>query len=150
MLWGTSLVIQWLRLHVPNTGGTDSIPHQGTSSCMLQLRSGAATLIFLKKKKKQKTMLWYFWVDRKGPKPNIYMYPLSLKLPSHPGCNVTLSRVPMLSRALWGSWEWKYFCLPFLLGKIPAHRPSLSSLDLTEQLNWLKQEKQQGNHLRQS
>ena len=27
---GTSLVVQWLRLHAPSAGGTDSIPGQGT------------------------------------------------------------------------------------------------------------------------
>ena len=27
---GTSLVVQWLRLHAPNTGGLGSIPGQGT------------------------------------------------------------------------------------------------------------------------
>ena len=35
---GTSLVIQWLRLHAPNAGGRGSIPGQGTTSHMLQLR----------------------------------------------------------------------------------------------------------------
>ena len=38
-LWsGTSLVVQWLRLHAPNAGGLGSIPGQGTRSCMPQLR----------------------------------------------------------------------------------------------------------------
>ena len=27
---GTSLAVQWLRLHTPNVGGTGSIPGQGT------------------------------------------------------------------------------------------------------------------------
>ena len=36
--WATSLVVQWLRLHVPNAGGPGSIPDQGTQSFMLQLR----------------------------------------------------------------------------------------------------------------
>ena len=35
---GTSLVVQWLRLHAPNAGGPDSIPGQGTRSHMAQLR----------------------------------------------------------------------------------------------------------------
>ena len=35
---GTSLVVQWLRLHAPNAGGLGSIPGQGTRSCMLHLR----------------------------------------------------------------------------------------------------------------
>ena len=33
-----SLVLQWLRLSVPNAGGLGSIPGQGTRSLMLQLR----------------------------------------------------------------------------------------------------------------
>ena len=39
---GTSLVVQWLRLHAPNAGGLDSIPGMGTRSHMLQLRSDTA------------------------------------------------------------------------------------------------------------
>ena len=35
---GTSLVVQWLRLHAPNTGGLGSIPSQGTRFHMLQLK----------------------------------------------------------------------------------------------------------------
>ena len=35
---GTSLVVQWLRLHAPNAGGPGLIPGQGTRSHMLQLR----------------------------------------------------------------------------------------------------------------
>ena len=35
---GTSLVVQWLRLHDPNAGGLGSIPGQGTRSHMLQLK----------------------------------------------------------------------------------------------------------------
>ena len=37
-LTGTSLVVQWLRLHAPNSGGWGSIPGQGTGSHILQLR----------------------------------------------------------------------------------------------------------------
>ena len=32
---GTSLVVQWLRLHAANAGGPGSIPGQGTRSRML-------------------------------------------------------------------------------------------------------------------
>ena len=32
---GTSLVVQWLRLHAPNAGGLGSIPGRGTRSHML-------------------------------------------------------------------------------------------------------------------
>ena len=38
---GTSLVVQWLRLHAPNAGGEGLILDQGTKSHMLQLRSNA-------------------------------------------------------------------------------------------------------------
>ena len=38
ILRGTSLVIQWLRLHAPNAGGPGSIPGQGTRYHMPQLR----------------------------------------------------------------------------------------------------------------
>ena len=34
----TSLVVQWLRLHIPNAGGLGLIPGQGSRSHMLQLR----------------------------------------------------------------------------------------------------------------
>ena len=36
---GTSLAVQWLRLHTPNAGGPGSIPVQGTRSHMPQRRS---------------------------------------------------------------------------------------------------------------
>ena len=35
---GTSLVVQWLRLHTPKAGGPSSVPSQGIRSHMLQLR----------------------------------------------------------------------------------------------------------------
>ena len=35
---GTSLMVQWLRLHAPNAGGLGSIPGQETRSLMPQLR----------------------------------------------------------------------------------------------------------------
>ena len=40
--WGTSLVVQWLRLHPPDAGNLGSIPGQGTRSHMPQLRPSAA------------------------------------------------------------------------------------------------------------
>ena len=47
------------------------------------------------------TMLWQFQVDSKGIQPYIYMYPFSLKLPSHPGCHKHWAEFPMLySRTL--------------------------------------------------
>ena len=39
---GTSLVVQWLRLHSPNAGGQGSIPGQGTRSRMTQLNDPAS------------------------------------------------------------------------------------------------------------
>ena len=36
---GTSLVVQQLRLHAPNSGGPGLIPGQGTRSLMPQLRA---------------------------------------------------------------------------------------------------------------
>jgi len=38
---GTSLVVQWLRFHVPNARGPGLIPGQGTISHMLQLKDPA-------------------------------------------------------------------------------------------------------------
>ena len=35
---GTSLTVQWLKLHAPNAGGPGSIPGQETRSDMLQRR----------------------------------------------------------------------------------------------------------------
>ena len=34
-MWGTSLVVQWLRLHAPSAGVRGSIPEQGTESDLL-------------------------------------------------------------------------------------------------------------------
>ena len=36
--WGTSLVVQWLRLHTPKAGGLGSVPGLGTRSYMPQRR----------------------------------------------------------------------------------------------------------------
>ena len=38
---GTSLVVQWLRLHAPNAGGPGSIPGPGTRSHVPQLKDPA-------------------------------------------------------------------------------------------------------------
>ena len=40
--FGTPLVVHWPGLSAPNVGGRDSIPGQGTRSCMPQLRPGVA------------------------------------------------------------------------------------------------------------
>ena len=70
---GTSLVIQWLRLWAPNTGGLGWIPGQGTRSCMLQLNIQSATAKiqcsqindkYLKKNSlgSKRFLHWYFMV----------------------------------------------------------------------------------------
>ena len=41
---GTSLVVQWLRLHAPNAGGPGSIPGQGTKIPQLSLRATTTEL----------------------------------------------------------------------------------------------------------
>ena len=38
------MVVQWLRLHAPNSGGPGSIPGPGTRSHMLQLKVSHATM----------------------------------------------------------------------------------------------------------
>ena len=40
---GTSLVVEWLRLHAPNSGSPGSIPGQGTKPRMPQLKAWHAT-----------------------------------------------------------------------------------------------------------
>ena len=50
---GTSLVVQWLRLHTPNAGALDSILGQGTRSRMLQLRPNVAKYISKSKIRKE-------------------------------------------------------------------------------------------------
>ena len=43
---GTSLVVQWLTVHVPNAGDLGSIPGQGTRSHVLQVRVGMPWEVF--------------------------------------------------------------------------------------------------------
>ena len=45
--WGTSLVVQWLRLWSPNAGNLHSIPGQGSRFHMLQLKSSHVQLRIL-------------------------------------------------------------------------------------------------------
>ena len=47
---GTSLVVQWLRLHAPNPGVSYLTPGQGARSCILQLRLGTAKINKIKNK----------------------------------------------------------------------------------------------------
>ena len=42
---GISLVVQWLRLCIPNAGSLGSIPGQGTRAHMPQLRPGTTKYI---------------------------------------------------------------------------------------------------------
>ena len=67
---GTSLVVQWLRLHAPNPEGLGSVPGQGTRPhipqlkrfCMLQLRCNTAKIkINLKKKKCCCFLKSFYW-----------------------------------------------------------------------------------------
>ena len=65
---GTSLVVQWLRFHVPNVSGIGLIPGQGTRSHIQKLgvhmpqlktpklKLGAVKLI--NKQQQRKTLLW--------------------------------------------------------------------------------------------
>ena len=51
-VWGASLVVQQLRLHIPNVEGPGSIPGQGTRFHMLQLKTYYSQInkfFFLKK-----------------------------------------------------------------------------------------------------
>ena len=50
---GTSLVVQWLRLHALNAQDPGSIPGRGTRSHMPQLRVLVQLMTALKKKKKK-------------------------------------------------------------------------------------------------
>ena len=54
----TSLVFQWLRLHVPNADYPGLIPGQGTRSCILQLRPRSA--------KKQRTNPYWLVIAGAG------------------------------------------------------------------------------------
>ena len=75
---GTSLVVQWLRLHAPNAGGLGSMPDQETRSFMLQLRvrmpqlkiPNAATKAWCSQKskfKKKKNLLKRMCISDKFP-----------------------------------------------------------------------------------
>ena len=48
---GTSLMVQWLRLHTPNAGGLRPIPGRVTRSCMSQQRSHVLQLRQIDKEK---------------------------------------------------------------------------------------------------
>ena len=63
-LRGTSLVVQWLRLHVPYAKGLGLIPHQGTRSHRLQLR------VFLPQLKipRVATKTWCSQINKNKPK----------------------------------------------------------------------------------
>ena len=67
--------------------------------CLLLLKIPPSTLHFLQTfnfilKYNWLTTLWQFQVNSQGTQQYIYMYPSSPKFPSHPGCSITLSRVP--------------------------------------------------------
>ena len=56
---GTSLEVQWLRLHSSNAGGPGSIPGQGTRSHTLQLRPGTINKYNASKMKIKTTMSYH-------------------------------------------------------------------------------------------
>ena len=76
--WNTTfgrdfLVVQWLRVHISNAGGLDSIPGQGTRSCMPTKCFHAAMKIWCSKTNKRTSQntqkfirLVTFWGGRLG------------------------------------------------------------------------------------
>ena len=73
----------------------------------------------------QLTMLWWFQVDCKGTQPYIYMYLLSPKHPSNPGCHITLSRVLCTTQEVLVGYPFLvYMSIPNSL-TIPSTYPSL-------------------------
>ena len=58
---GTSLKVQWLRLHAPNAGGPGLIPGQGARSRMLQLKDPRSQIKKPKINKQTKNKNWYYW-----------------------------------------------------------------------------------------
>ena len=97
----TSLVVQWLRLHAPNSEGLGSVPGQGTRShmplikrsCMLQLwRSTAKIKINLKKKNCCCFLKSFYWnlvglqcCAGFGKVNQLYMYLLFFRFYFHTG-----------------------------------------------------------------
>ena len=76
----TSLVVQCPRLCLPNKGGLDSIPGQGTRSHMLQLR-----VCMLQKKTEDPsatTRIQHSQINKSGY-PSLKVYPI-LESPHHP------------------------------------------------------------------
>ena len=54
-------------------------------------------------------MLWQFQADSKGTQSCIYMHPFSPKLPSHPGCQITLNRVPCAIQHILVAYPFKIY-----------------------------------------
>ena len=63
--------------------------------------------------------LTMFQVDSKGTQSYICMYPFSPKLPSSPGCHITLSRV---SCAIWEHFESKQISMNYLYQWVPGRK----------------------------
>ena len=78
-LRGTSLVVQWLRLHVPYAKGLGLIPHQGTRSHRLQLR------VFLPQLKipRVATKTWCSQINKNKPTKKALLTPCPLRLLFH-------------------------------------------------------------------
>ena len=71
-------------------------------------------------------MLWLFQVNSKGPQPYLYRYPLSPRLPSHPGCHITAELPVLYSRSLLVfcfKYSSMYMSIPNSL-TIPSPHPS--------------------------
>ena len=58
-------------------------------------------------------------MNREGTEPRIYMYPLSLELPSHPGRHTTLSRVPPALQQVFVGYPFKYSGVHSLHPRLP-------------------------------
>ena len=66
-------------------------------------------------------MLWWFQVDSKETQPCICRYPFSPKLPSHPNCHITVSRVPWKTAFSMKRHHRQQFSLTLLQCSIIAH-----------------------------
>ena len=86
-------------------------------------------------------------MNSEGTQPHIYIYPFSLKLPSHPGWHITLRRVP---RAI----QWVFVGYPFsILGNafskhlISSSTNSLRQVLLSSSYKWVDQRCQVAEYL---
>ena len=78
-------------------------------------------------------MLWLFQVDSKWTQPYTYMYPFSPKLPSHPGCHITLSRVFCTIQKVLLVIHFKYSITPIIQMRTLRCRELFLSLHIYKQ-----------------